>query len=129
MSGKGLDELVERTKRFESFKQRIAQKKSGLEGQLKTAVTTDGPLSEFRSVSISGFGKYPITFLLMICGSSYVNGKITKAFAFIESDPLQMILELVPVITVLSVMLVTGILVRSSAREILSESETTTSLT
>lgn len=57
-----------------------------------------------------------------------MNGKISKAITYVESEPLQMALELVPVLTVLFVMLLTGMLVRTSAREVISFSEAAASL-
>ena len=62
MATRGSQELAVRSAKFDQYKQKIAQKKLGLEGQLKASVASDGPLAEFGSIAASGFTKYPCLF-------------------------------------------------------------------
>lgn len=128
MATKGSTALAVKSQKFDAYKRRIEDKKKGIEGHLKSSVIVDGPLAEFRAMASGGFNRYPLVFLLLISCGSYLNGKIARALPQIESEPIQMILEAVPVLTVLLVMLITGMLVRTSVREVTADSEAATTL-
>ena len=117
MASRATGEITVQSKGLERFRKRIAEKREGLEGELKRTIKTEGPLAELRAVALSGFGSYPICFLVLLAGSSHISSRIMNSQAYTENDPLKQLLEMIPILTILLVVLVTGLLVRSTTRE------------
>ena len=124
---KGTGELTV-PKGLERFRNKIEERRDGLEGELKRTVVQEGPLAELRATALAGFGCYSICFLALLAGSSHISSRIMGAMAFVDTDPLKYLLEALPILVILLVVLITGLMVRSTSKEILNESATTKSL-